>query len=164
MNKKILLVIIALFIVLGLNRSNLSLPLVNIPSVDCCEELDVSEPSDSKLKILAENVTRKLKEGDDDRKTDGYRLAKLYDDMAKLIELDDNQIIKTTETIKEANVLAAQLLHINLQGKYPGLAEACEDVLKQYVSENSIVLDKELRQKSVDAFKALAWGCLKGAK
>lgn len=163
MSKKILLVVIAIFIVLGLNRSNISLPIVNVPSVSPVEELNIPEPSDSKLKTLAENVADKFKQGDD-RKQDGYRLAQLYNDMSKLISLDDKPIIKTTETIKEANVLAAQLLRIDLRGKYPGLAEACDKLVKEHVSGDSVVLDKELRNKSVEAFQALAWGCLEGAK
>jgi hypothetical protein len=164
MSKKILLVIIAIFIVLGLNRSNISLPIVNVPSVIPVEELDIPEPSNSTLKTLAENVADKFKQGDDDRKQDGYRLAQLYNDMSKLISLDDKPIIKTTETIKEANVLAAQLLRIDLRGKYPGLAEACDKLVKEHVSGDSVALDKALRNKSVEAFQALAWGCLEGAK
>ena len=109
MSKKILLVVIAIFIVLGLNRSNISLPIINVPSISPVEELTISEPSDSTLKTLAEDIADKFKQGDDDRKQDGYRLAQLYNDMSKLISLDDKPIIKTTETIKEANVLAAQL-------------------------------------------------------
>ena len=51
-----------------------------------------------------------------------------------------------------------------MKGKYPGLSEACDILLKKTVSENSVPLDNVLRSKAVQAFQALAWGCLEGAK
>ena len=162
MKSKTLLILASLFIVLGLYRSNLiSIPFVNSPAV-CCD-IDITEPDNEELKILASAITASLVNGSEDRSVDGYRLASLYNDMATLIAIDGD-VIQNTATIREANILAAKLLKIDLKGKYPGLSEACDILVKKTVTEDAVNLDVELRQKAVNAFKALAWGCAEGAK
>lgn len=163
MKNKTLLIIASVLIVLGLYRSDMiSIPLLPNSPAACCNA-DITEPESEELKVLASAVTATLKNGSADRVVDGYRLASLYSDMAILIALDDN-VIQNTTAIKEANVLAAKLLKIDLKGKYPGLAEACDILVKKTVTTDAVNLDVELRQKAVIAFKALAWGCAEGAK
>lgn len=164
MNNKVLLVVGLILIVLGLSRySSVNFPVVNPNPVTVVETLKVDPPQDKELKTLAENVRDCLKNGDSDRSKDGVRLASMYNDMSILISIDED-IIKNTSAITQANVMTARLLKINLKGKYPGLAEACDTLLMNHVSDKSVVLDENLRQKSVEAFQALAWGCLEGAK
>ena len=63
-----------------------------------------------------------------------------------------------------SNNLPTREKPIDLKGKYPGLAEACDILVKKTVTTDAVNLDVELRQKAVIAFKALAWGCAEGAK
>ena len=60
--------------------------------------------------------------------------------------------------------ICAKLLNINLKGKYDGLADATNNLFREYVSSNAVALDDELRKKSTEAFNALAWGFLEGSK
>lgn len=163
MSNKVLLVFGVVLVVFGLSQYYpVNNPSPNNP-VNVVETLEIDPPSDENLKQLAESVVKSLKEGSEDRTKDGLRLANLYKDMSILIALDDN-IIKNTNDIAQANVLSAKFLKINLKGKYPGLAESADNLFKSYVSENAVPLDSEMRKKAVDAFQALAWGCLQGAK
>lgn len=165
MNNKPLLILALVLIVIGLSRhSSISFPVVKpSPVAVPTETLKIDAPQDEELKTLAEGVRDALKSGDSDRSADGVRLANLYRDMSILIELDED-IIKSTGAITEANVMSAKLLKIDLRGKYPGLAEACDKLLMAHVSDKSVVMDSKLREKAVEAFQALAWGCLEGAK
>lgn len=165
MNNKPLLILALVLIVIGLSRhSSISFPVVKpSPVAVPTETLKIDAPQDEELKTLAEVVRDALKGGDSDRSTDGVRLANLYRDMSILIELDED-IIKSTGAITEANVMSAKLLKIDLRGKYPGLAEACDKLLMTHISDKSVVMDSKLREKAVEAFQALAWGCLEGAK
>jgi hypothetical protein len=163
MSNKVLLVFGVVLIVFGLSQyTSVDIPSPDNP-VNVVETLEIDPPSDENLKELAQSVAESLKDGDDDRTKDGLRLASLYNDMSILIALDDN-IIKNTNDIAQANVLSAKFLKINLKGKYPGLAESADTLFKTYVSENAVPLDSDMRTKAVDAFQALAWGCLQGAK
>jgi hypothetical protein len=162
MSNKVLLVIGLVLILFGLSRySSIDIPLPN--PVNNSITLSIDPPQDESLKSLAEEVSQSLKDGSEDRKTDGVRLANLYNDMSVLISLDD-EVITNTNAIAQANSMSAKLLKINLKGKYPGLAEAAENLFKTYVSDDAVPLDDELREKAVQAFQALAWGCLEGAK
>lgn len=164
MNNKVLIVIALVLILLGLSRhSSVNFPVVNPSPETATETLKIEAPQDEELKGLAEGVRDSLKNGDSDRSKDGMRLASLYNDMSILISIDDD-IIKNTGAIAEANVLSAKLLQIDLKGKYPGLSEAAEKLFKTYVSDKAVALDDTLRDKAVKAFQALAWGCLEGAK
>ena len=142
------------------NSGSFSLP--SFVNSQVCDTLTIDRPNDE-LVQLAEPVTEALRNGSEDREQDGVRLARLYRDMSLLISVDVD-ILKTTEAIRQANVLSAKILKIDLRGKYEGLSEAADNLFKNYVSSDAVTLDDELRQKSSDAFSALAWGCLEGSK
>lgn len=125
----------------------------------------VSAPTDQALLGLCQPVIDSLKSGPSSRNIDGKRLSSLYADMATLIELDnDSLVIKNTEEIRESNSLAGHMLKLDMKGKYSNLAQACNNLVKQTIGEDNIVLSPELRSKSVSAFKALAWACYEGSK
>lgn len=123
----------------------------------------VIEKPNEELQQLVKPVIQSLQDGSSDRSIDGVRLAQLYRDMAILIAVD-SEVLQTTDEIREANVLSAKILGIDLKGKYEGLADASNNLFKKYVSEDSVALDNELRKKSSEAFSALAWGFLQGSK
>jgi len=127
-------------------------------------EKDVAKPTDPILLEACEPVTKLLKSGST-RKADSQRLSSLYFDLATLISLDnDEEVIKTTMEIREANKLAGSMSRLNLKDKYPGLAEACNSLVVAGIGENDVVLDKETRQRAVETFMALSWACSQGAK
>jgi hypothetical protein len=161
MNKNSWLILGIALICFSLYSSN-TIRIPSFPTNPVKETINIPEPN-TELKELSEPIIRALREGSSDRKTDGYRLACLYKDMALLISVDKD-ILKTTEAIRQANVLSAKMLNIDLKGKYDGLADATNNLFKKYVSENSVVLDDELRRKSTEAFNALSWAFLEGSK
>lgn len=132
------------------------------PSTPVQNTLIISEPSEQ-LQESVQPIIKCFFDGSDDRFRDGYRLAELYRDMSILI-MSDNEILQTTEDIRQANILSAKMLKIDMQGKYPGLASECDQLFKAYVSEDAVSLDDTLRAKSSEAFSALAWACLEGSK
>jgi hypothetical protein len=161
MSKNSWLVVGVALICFGLYSSN-SIRVPSFPFTPVSNTLVIPEPNEE-LKELAKPIVEALQNGSSDRTTDGYRLASLYKDMAILISVDKD-VIKTTEAIRQANILSAKLLNINLKGKYDGLADATNNLFREYVSGNAVVLDDELRKKSTEAFNALAWGFLEGSK
>lgn len=164
MKNKYLLVVGVVLILFGLSRSaGISIPI--LPSPDpACPVVEIEEPSNEELKGLADAVVECWQNGSDDRSVDGKRLASLYNDMSLLISIDDDAVIKNTDAIREANILAAKLLKINLKDKYDGLAKAMTNLLETYVTDQSVPLDDDLRAKASEAFKALAWACSEGSK
>lgn len=127
-------------------------------------ELDLQEPQSEKIKECAQDVIKALAV-DSDRKTDGMRLAQLYNDLATLISLDgDDQVVKNTDEVRQANMLTGVMLKLDLKGKYPELAEATNNLVKQSIGDDSILLSKDLRIQASQAFKALSWACYKGSK
>ena len=98
------------------------------------------------------------------KREDCLKLSSLYKDMATLIGLDaKDAIIKDTASIREANILAGKMLNLDIDGKYDGLAEAAGDLLASTIGKDEVVLDKDLRDKSVDAFNALSWAFYEGS-
>lgn len=161
MNKTVLLIIGGLLLFVGLVRPNLGLP-INQP-VD--NIVVVSPPSDNDLRNKCKLVVDVLKSGSPDRNKDGKRLSELYMDIATLIELNgENEIIRTTEEIRQANMLSGAMLRMNIKGKYPGLSDAAQTVIMSQIGDDSSPLDDELRGKAVEAFRALAWACNEGSK
>jgi hypothetical protein len=149
-----LLLVYGLFVNLEINKT----PIPNSSPV-------VVAPLDPTLKISCEKVITVFKEGSSDRNIDCIKLSNLYNDLAKLIALDNNnEIIKNTDEIRDANRLAGLLYNLDLKGKYPGLAEAANNVIVNYIGNDNVVLDKNLRDKAVEAFKGLAWACYEGSK
>lgn len=162
--EKILLVIASILILLGLFKPDFrSLIPINVPSV--VNVLDVSPPTDEKLKQLAIEVAECFKSGSSDRKTEAIKLAELYYDMSILISLDsENQVINNTEAIRQANTLAGPMLNMKIKGKYNGLSEAADNLISSSIGTENVKLTQELREKSVEAFLALSWACLEGSK
>lgn len=118
------------------------------------DSVNITKPNDAKLLDMANSVTLALQGG----KQDAQKLANLYNDLATLIEIDDG-IIKNTEEIREANRIAGQMSKLNIKDKYPDLANAANTLVTTHIGDDNITLSEELRKKSVDAFRALAWAC-----
>lgn len=160
MNSKILLIIACVLILIGVTKPEFGgwLP-VNSPTVV------VTPPSDSAIMELCTPVIMALKEGGSSRSQDGKRLSNLFMDISTLIELDNNdQVVKTTDDIRYVNALSGPMLRMDIKGKYPNLASSAQKVVVSIIGDDSIPLDSELRQKTVEAFRALAWACNEGSK
>jgi hypothetical protein len=163
MNNKVLLTIGVALLLLGLFRPNINLPINNPNPVD--NIVVVTPPSDEGLKKTCQLVIDVLKSGSSDRKKDGKRLSELYSDLAVLIRLDgENEVVKTTEEIRQANSLAGLMLQMNIKDKYDGLSEGTNAVIVSEIGNDIIPLDDDLRDKAVKAFMALSWACLEGSK
>jgi hypothetical protein len=162
--KNILLGVALLLISIGIFKPNISswgLPNRN-PSVPS-ENLDLVKPSEELLPMV-DDVVKALSVSSD-RKIDGKRLASLYNDIATLISLDkENEVIKTTEDIRQANRLSGLMLKLDIRGKYPDLPEANEALVKAVIGDDQVLLNQDLREKAVDGFKALSWACNEGSK
>ena len=85
--------------------------------------------------------------------------------MATLIELDSkNEVIRNTEEIRQANRLAGAMLKLDIKGKYEDLPETAQALVLEAIGDDNVLLNKELRSKAVEGFKALAWACYEGSK
>ena len=161
--KNLVLGLAALLIVVGLFKPDLS-KLINVSPKDNTVAVEVEKPSNVEILDECQDVIDALKE-DNDRKTDGVRLASLYNDLATLVSLDgEDLVLKNTEEIRQANKLAGVMLRLDIKGKYPKLAKATNSVIVSSIGDDSIMLDAKLRQGAVDGFKALAWACAQGSK
>lgn len=162
-NNNLLLVVAGLLILVGLTKFDLSglniLP--NRPNV--VDVLELPEPTDETLKKEADDVVVVLKEAG--VKSEAKRLRDLYLDLAKLVELDgEDEVIKSTEEIRQANSLAGVMLRLDIKGKYPNLAKEAKEVVVASIGDDQILLSKELRVKAVEGLNALAWACNQGSK
>ena len=162
-NNNLLLVVAGLLILVGLTKFDLSglniLP--NRPNV--VDVLELPEPTDETVKKEADDVVVVLKEAG--VKSEAKRLRDLYLDLAKLVELDgENEVIKSTEEIRQANSLAGVMLRLDIKGKYPDLAKEAKEVVVASIGDDQILLSKELRVKAVEGLNALAWACNEGSK
>lgn len=161
-SKHLILLFGGILVIIGLLKPDLSL-LNSNNKVNNAVVL-VEKPTNNDILDECEGVILSLK-ANDDRKIDGLRLASLYNDMATLISLDnEDMVIKNTEEIRQANKLAGAMLRLNIKGKYPDLALAAEKLVIASIGDDSVLLDDKLRQNAVDGFKALAWACFEGAK
>jgi hypothetical protein len=132
--------------------------------VDNVSVVVVEKPSNPEILDECQEVINALK-ADSDRKVDGKRLASLYLDMATLVSLDgEDQVVKDTESIRQANKLAGVMLRLDLKGKYPDLKDAAQKLVVASIGDDNVLLDNKLRQGAVDGFKALAWACDQGSK
>jgi hypothetical protein len=163
MNKILLLILASILIIVGLTKPNLSFPL-NKPSV--VENIVIiTPPIDEKVRELCKPVIEALKAGGSSRSKDGKRLSDLYFDLGTLIELDgEDEAVKTTEEIRQANSLSGLMLKLNIKGEYPGLTEATYNLLVSQIGDDIVPLDSDLRSKAVKTFQALAWACNEGSK
>jgi hypothetical protein len=162
-NNNLVLIIAGLLILVGLAKFNFSSIniLPNKPNV--VDVLELPEPTDEAVKKEADDVASLLKESG--AKGDAKRLRDLYLDLAKLVELDgEDQVIKNTEEIRQANSLAGVMLRLDIKGKYPDLAKESYQVVVAAIGDDQILLSKELRVKAVEGLNALAWACNLGSK
>ena len=161
--KTVLLVLALALLGIGILKPDLG-SFNNPVSPSVVVELDVKEPESVELKEKADAVIKALSV-DPDRKTDGLRLAYLYNDMATLVALDgDDEIIKNTEEIRQANKLAGLMLRLDIKGKYEDLPEAAQALVLTAIGDDNVLLNPDLRAKAVNGFKALAWACNEGSK
>ena len=165
MNKQningILLVVGALLIGYGFFKPDLSNFIPN-KSVVVDNSIVVGPPSDPTIKEACKAVIDALQNAN---KNDCLKLASLYYDLSQLILLDGNdQVVKSTLEIREANKLAGLFFRLNLKDKYENLAEALNGVVVSGIGDDDVVLDETTRAKAVDVFKALSWACSEGAK
>lgn len=163
-NNKVILVLAALLIALGLFQPNLSdWGVPNKPvSIDV---LELVAPVDENVKKEADDVVSLLKESGSSVKSDAKRLRDLYLDLAKLVELDgEDEVVKSTDEIRQANSLAGLMLRLDIKGKYPDLAKEAKEVVVASIGDDHILLSKELRVKAVEGFNALAWAFNEGGK
>jgi hypothetical protein len=164
MNNKVILILASLLIALGLIQPNVSdWGLSKKPvSIDV---LELSVPVDENVKKEADDVVSLLKESGSSVKADAKRLRDLYLDLAKLVEFDgEEEVIKSTEEIRQANSLAGLMLRLDIKGKYPNLAKEAKEVVVAAIGDDQIILSKELRAKAVEGLNALAWACNEGGK
>jgi len=156
MNKTTLLIIAAVLIFLGIFKPDFS-HLLNRPDQPVVVEVvELVVPGDD-LKVVTEKLVKVISSNEIDKQTRN-RLRDLYIDLAKLIELDEtNQIITSTEEIRQANSISGIMLGLDIKGKYKDLAEASRQVILEAIGDDQIPLNKDLRPKAVKAFLALAW-------
>lgn len=122
-------------------------------------------PLDPSLRSDCEKVISIFKNGNGNKSVDGIKLSNLYTDLAKLISLDsENETVKNTDEIRDANRLAGLLYDLDLKGKYPDLSVATTNVVKNYIGDDNVVLDPILRKKAVEAFNGLAWAFYEGSR
>lgn len=165
MNNKVLLIIGAILLLIGLVRPNINLPINNPNPKPVDNIVVVTPPADEKLKEKCQLVVDVLKAGSSDRKQDGKRLSELYADLAVLIRLDgENEVVKTTEEVRQANSLSGLMLQMNIKDKYEGLSEATNVVVTTEIGDDIVPLDQNLRDKAAKAFMALSWACNEGSK
>jgi len=159
--KNILLGLAGLLVIIGLLKPEFSNILNPRPSV--VDVLELPTPTDPTVKKEADDVVVLLKEAG--AKGDAKRLRDLYIDLAKLVELDgEDEVIKSTEEIRQANSLAGVMLKLDIKGKYPNLAKETKEVVVASIGDDQILLSKELRVKAVEGLNALAWACNTGSK
>lgn len=165
MKNKILLGLAVILVSIGIFKPDLSW-IINKPhNVVVDEIIVITPPSDQALKDACVNVISSISSGPSSKTKDGKRLASLYLDIATLVELDgSDQAIKTTNEIRQANSLSGSMLKLNIKDKYPKLAESANAVLVVAIGDEDTVLSPDLRAKSAEAFRALAWACNEGAK
>jgi hypothetical protein len=167
MNNKWLLIVAAVLVAIGIFKpslENINIPLGPKPQVVVVDELNLPEPKTPELRVKANDVIQALSISAD-RKTDAKRLAGLYNDMATLISLtNENEVIKNTDEIRQANRLAGLMLKLDIKGKYPDLPKAAQSLVIEAIGDDHVLLNEELREKAVDGFKALAWACYEGSK
>ena len=164
MNNKIVLIVAGLLIALGLLKPDLS-SWVNRSNVNVDEIVVVTPPADAKLREACLPVIESLRNGGTTRKQDGKRLANLSLDLARLIELDgEDVVIKNTDEIRYAIGLSGPMLRMDIKGKYPELAKNSQAVIVAGIGDDNVPLDAELRKKAVESFQALGWAYNEGSK
>jgi hypothetical protein len=166
MQNKVLLAIGAVLIFVGVFKPSLdNFNIIPNREPAIVETYVVDAPSNPELLEKANVVIDILKSSDDStRPQDCLKLSSLYADMATLIELDQDEVIKDTENIRQANSLAGRMLNLNIKNKYPNLSEAARGVVIQAIGDDDLILIPELRTKAAESFRALSWAFYEGSK
>lgn len=162
-NNNLLLIVAGLLILVGLTKLDLSKLnlLPNKPTV--IDVLELPQPTDEAILKEANDVLQVAKE--QVAKTDARRLRDLILDIRKLVELDgEDEVIRNTEEIRQANSLAGVMLRMDIKGKYADLAKECKEVIVAAIGDDQIVLTPALRAKALDGFDGLAWALNEGSK
>lgn len=160
MKDKLLLAVAGVLVVFAVFKPYLE----NITVVDNKPAVVVEEITEDQ-KELVQDIVQSLKNGPEDRVADGKYLASVYSNLAKLIELDnEDKLIESTADIAKANSLSGRLLKLNLDGKYDNLGKLSSDYVKSQIGSDDVNLDDELRAKATAAFKSLAWAFNEGSK
>ena len=127
--------------------------------------MELAEPEDENIKKEALEIVRIFQNSGSSAKTDAKKLRDLYLDLAKLISLDNNDlVIKNTEEIRQANSVAGAMFRLDAKNKYPNLGKEAQDVVVAMIGDDQITLSSELRAKAVESFNVLAWACNEGSK
>lgn len=166
MNNKstqIVLLVGALLVCWGLfgnkitNISNPSNPV----SIDVME---LTPPVDPIVRQEADEVVALVKSYGGN-KSDFKRLRDLMLDLGRLVELDgEDEVIKNTDEIRQANSLSGPMLRLDMKNKYKDLKKESQDVVIAAIGDDNVSLSKELRPKAVGGFNALAWAYNEGSK
>jgi hypothetical protein len=160
--KYILLVCGTLLVLIGLIKPDLS---KFIPNNRPTNTVLIEAPVDPSVRKEAEDLAALLKSFGSSAKDDSLRLRDLYLDLSTLVSLDgENQVVKNTEEIRQANSLAGVMLRLDIKDKYADLAKEAKDVIVASIGDDQVLLSAELRAKAVEGFKALGWACNEGSK
>lgn len=162
-NTKTLLLVVALGLV-GFSVFKPDLGSIVKPNKpDTVDVMELSEPSEN-LKPKAEKVVSIL-QSVTDHKADSKKLRDLYLDLATLVSLDaENEVLTTSEEIRQANSIAGVMLRLDIKNKYKDLSLATKDVIAAAIGDDLIPLNADLRKKAVEGFQALAWACNTASK
>lgn len=163
--KKLLLLIGVLLVLVGFLKPDLSSILPN-GSPATVDVMELSEPTDPNVKKEAEEIITLLQKLN--AKSDATKFRKLRDlylDLSRLVELDnEDETIKTTDEIREANSISGVMLRLDMKNKYADLKKELNDTMVAAIGDDSLNVSQELRSKAVDAFKGLAWAINEGIK
>ncbi len=162
MNSKILLVVGLLLVIVGVWKPSISTNTYPVISNNYVAE----QPSDADILAASSDVIELLKSSSANNKSEDFvKLASLYADIATLISLDgDNMVVKDTQAVRQVNKLSGLMLKLDIKDKYDGLPEKLQNVVVVAVGQDDVVLDGDMRQKAVDAFRALSWAFYEGNK
>jgi hypothetical protein len=126
---------------------------------------DLKAPEDPKTLELCRGVIKTFVDsGSPTRKSDALKLASLYLDLSNLISLSgEEEVIKNTLEVREANRIAGFMLKTTLVGKYKDLSSKTNDVVMNGLGDDDIALSKEVREIAVKTFRDLSWACYQGS-
>ena len=163
---QIILCVAGVLLFIGIFKPDLSWLRSPIQTPTVVDTIEIDSPKSKELKQLAENVRDCFLNSDSStRQNDARMLSNLYRDLALLVSLNNaNEVITSTETIRQANILCGAMLNLDIKGKYAGLAEAAEKLLSSTIGSENVKMTNDLRAKSIDCFNALSWACQEGSK
>lgn len=160
-NNQLLLLIAGILIVVGVTKLEFNNLLPNKPAM--IDVLELTEPSEESVLKEAKDVRDLVKK--EVSKQDARKLRDLYIDLGQLVKLDgEDEVIKNTEEIRQANSIAGLMSKMDMKDKYANLAKECKEVVVAAIGDDQIILSPELRVKATEGFDALAWALNEGSK